>query len=370
MNLKNITYKISNFLWLILITLFGIFLTMNSDISINSVKTSGMLCIDTLIPSLFPFIFFSSFMINSGIFYIIGKFLHIFSYIFFLPKEAISVVILSMVGGFPVGAKGIKDLFDKKVINNEQAERMLMFCVNSGPSFILGVIGTSLIKNINQSIIILISQILSSIFIGIFLGLYSRNKYKNIYTNKHKSNNILIGDALVLSCESSCMSMLNMCALVVIFSVFFSFMEKINILHFLEYLIIKLNLGEPFSKCFPLIILEVTNACMSISKFGNNPVLFSFATSWAGLCVHSQIFSIIRGIKIKYSKFLMFRMINSCFSSFITFLILKCSCMQINNNVEISKSSHIWGSVSLVAFCIYFLIDLNFLGKENKNKIN
>ena len=360
MNLKNITYKISLFFWLIIIILFGIFLTKNSNISINSVKESGRLCVDTLIPSLFPFIFFSSFMINSGIFYLIGKFLNIFSYIFFLPKEAISVIILSMVGGFPVGAKGVKDLFDKKVINNEQAERMLMFCVNSGPSFILGVIGTSLIKNINQSIIILTSQILSSIFVGIFLGVYSRNKYKDTYVSKNKSYKIFIGDALVSSCESSCIAMLNMCALVIIFGVFFSFMEKLNILHFLEYLIIKLNLGESLSKCFPLIVLEVTNACVSISKYKNNLVLFSFATSWAGLCVHSQIFSIIRGIKIKYSKFLLFRVINSCFSSFITFLILKFRHIQINNNIEVSKSSHIWGSLSLVAFCIYFLIDLNF----------
>ena len=368
MSLKNITNKISIYFFMFLFILFGIFLTKNSDISINSVKQSGLICIDTLIPSLFPFIFFSSFMINSGIFYIIGKFLSIFSYVFFLPKEAISVVILSMVGGFPVGAKGIKDLFDKKVIDNEQAERMLMFCVNSGPSFILGVIGTSLIKNINQSTIILISQILSSLFIGFLLGLYSRNKHKNMYISKYKSNNIFIGEALVSSCESSCMAMLNMCTLVIIFSVFFSFIEKINILSFLEYLMAQFNLKESFSKCFPLIILEVTNACVSISKQGNNLLLFSFATSWAGLCVHAQIFSIIRGIKIKYSKFLLFRVINSCFSSLLTFLISKFSYIQLNSNIEISKSSHIWGSLSLIAFCIYFLIDLNFSGKKT-NKI-
>ena len=365
MNFKIIANKISIYIYLIATILFGFFLATNSKISINSVKEAGSICTETLIPSLFPFIFFSSFMINSGIFYLIGKILSPFSYIFFLPKEAISVVLLSVVGGFPVGAKGIKDLFDKKVIDNEQAERMLMFCVNSGPSFILGVIGASLIKNIRQSIIILISQIISSTLIGIFLGIRSRNKYKKIYINKCKNIKISIGDALVSSCESSCMSTLNMCALVIIFNIFFSFLKKINILYFLENLIIKLKLGEELSKCFPIIIFEVTNSCVSISKLGNNLILFTFATSWAGLSVHSQIFSIINGIKVKYSKFLLFRILNSCISSLVTFSILKFKNIQVNNNIEISKSSHFWGSLSLVIFCIYFLIDLNFFKKKN-----
>ena len=206
-------------LTLIFIIFFGIFLVRRPDLSFLGVKEGFEICFGTLVPSLFPFIFFASLMINSGAANIFGKiFAFISKKIFFLPPEALPVIFLSMIGGFPVGAKGISELFEKKIINSKQAERMLKFCVNAGPAFILGVIGNTLIKNLKIAGIILFSQIISSLTIAIILAFLEKKqenqKFDNIahensdifqktkvFNSNFKPKKISFAEALINSCE-------------------------------------------------------------------------------------------------------------------------------------------------------------------------
>lgn len=360
LSLKKGAYLICSFF----VLLFGFFLSKYPEASFSAVKGGVKICTELLIPSLFPFIFFSSLMINSGVYKLIGEIFSPLSNIFFIPKDAISVFLLSMVGGYPIGAKGIKDLFDKQIINSEQAERMLMFCVNSGPSFVLGIIGTSLLKNSEISFAILKSQILSSCVIAILLGILSRIKYKKIYNRKNETFNTPFGDTLINSCESSCCSILSICTLIIIFNIFFLFLNQVRIIKLIKGMMINLNFPHSISNCLPYMIFEVTKACIEISKNGNSPLLFTLATSWGGLCVHMQVFSIIKGIKIKYSKFLIYRLINSFLSCFFVNIFLNLKKFHIPN-IDIPYRSNTIGSLILILFCVYFLVDINLF--KNKN---
>ncbi len=363
LNFKKSSYLICS----LFLLLFGFFLSKYPEISINGVKEGIKICIELLVPSLFPFIFFSSLMINSGVYKLIGIIFSPLSSIFFIPKGAISVFLLSMVGGYPVGAKGIKDLFDKKIINSEQAERMLMFCVNSGPSFVLGVIGTSLLKNSKASFAILKSQILSSCMIAILLGILSRRKYRKLYNANNQLSNISFETALINSCESSCYSILNICTLVIIFNIFFLFLSQIQVIELMKKTMINLNFPHPISNCIPYMILEVTRSCIEISKNGNNPFLLSIATSWGGLCVHMQVFSIIKGMKIRYSRFLICRLVNSFLSCFFTKIFLNYKTICSVGNIKILHNSNATGSLTLILFCVYFLVDIGFSKNKQKN---
>lgn len=358
------------FLTFAFIIFFGIFLVQNPDLSIIGVKSGINMCLNVIVPSLFPFIFFSSLMINSGIFNTLGKiFSPISKYLFSLPPPSSSVILLSLIGGFPVGAKGIKDLFEKDEINSEQAERMLMFCVNAGPAFILGVIGNSLIKNMNIANIILISQIVSSLIIATFLGFLSRKKNNNINFNLTQNKKINFAECIINSCESSSMSMIYMCTLIIIFNIFSYFLDNLQITSHFSKILLGFGFSNEISICFPQMIFEVTKACQLISNNGAFPYLLSFATSWGGLCVHFQIFSVIKNLKINYLKFFLFRLLNACLSSCITFILVRLQNLKFDiKTIEIPQTStHILGSISLICCCVVFLLDLNLNKKFQKN---
>ena len=114
----------------------------------NGASNGISYCLYTLVPSLFPFMVLSSFIIHSGISKFIGKLLQpVIQFLFYLPGSAGSVIIMSMIGGYPVGARGCMSLLEQGAITQKQAQRMLYFCVNAGPAFIISVVGSTLLQN-------------------------------------------------------------------------------------------------------------------------------------------------------------------------------------------------------------------------------
>ena len=54
---------------------------------------------------------------------------------------------MSILSGYPIGAKIIHDLYSKDLITEEDAKRMSIFSTTSGPIFIIGAIGVGMLKN-------------------------------------------------------------------------------------------------------------------------------------------------------------------------------------------------------------------------------
>ena len=77
----------------------------------NGVNEGINICFYTIIPSLFPFLTLSTYIVKSNI---LSPFYKLFSFpvkLFFKqPPAAISVIIMSMIGGFPVVIKMTNDL--------------------------------------------------------------------------------------------------------------------------------------------------------------------------------------------------------------------------------------------------------------------
>ena len=364
----NLIYSkfLSSFITSIFIISLGIFLVLCPKESYFGVKEGINMCLNILIPSLFPFIFFSSLIVNSGVSKIIGNwFCFVSKHLFFLPSESFSVIILSLIGGFPVGAKGIVDLFEKNIIDSKQAERMLGFCVNAGPAFILGVIGNSLIHNMYIANIILISQIISSLLIATISGILSRKSEKTSFYTKKENNKISFICALIDSCESSSRAIIDMCVLIIFFNVLSIFLDKLQIISIFTIILSKFGFSQEISKCFPQIIMEVTKSCKMVSQNGIFPCLLSFATSWGGFCVHFQVFSIVKKIKINYLRFFAFRILNAFLSSFLVFIITKLENVKLYmRTIEIPQTStHILGSIAVICCCLIFLLDINLKNK-------
>lgn len=342
-------------------------------ISALGVKIGLNFCSNTLIPSLFPFMVLSSFIVKSGIAENIGCLLEpITKFIFKLPGCTATTILMGLIGGYPSGAIGVNELYQQKKISRKQAEQMLCFTVGAGPAFVFGAVCSQLSHNYLIGIIIFSSQILSSLILGIFIGLYSHNNVDNLksqitFTNKSFSC------ALVESCLESAKSMFNMCAFVILFSALLNIIKEssaINtILNFLSYF----NINPQIQKCIFPIILEVTNGCMAIINNYAPTELISFMLGWAGICVHLQIFSITQSINFSKLKFILFRFLHAVLSTIIShFLFItlgtKTSIATIKLILSSEKSDCYFskGSIALILLCIYFLFTITPKKLERK----
>lgn len=102
-----------------------------------------VLCLRTVIPSLFPMFVLSGLMVSaltgSG-----HRALSALEDLLGLPKGGGSLFLLGAVSGFPVGAQCIVQAMDAGSLSKYDGERMLGFCNNCSPAFLFGILGSVL----------------------------------------------------------------------------------------------------------------------------------------------------------------------------------------------------------------------------------
>lgn len=314
----------------------------------NGATNAVFLCIQVLIPSLFPFMVLSGFMVSSGISSKIPKFFtKPVSVLYDLPRECTSVILLSLIGGYPVGASGIKALYCKKAISEMQAQRMAMFCVASGPGFLVTYLGTVMLSNTKVGYILLISQTISVLM----LGLVARFVINNGSSEKEEAEShspMSIGEALTEAVSTGIKSCVGMCSLVVLFGVL------------CEVFIFIFENGPKIKSLVALI--EITNGTKILAE-GYPVVIISFACGFGGLCVHFQIFQQLKGICIPKGKFYFFRIMQGFLCSSITYILTKIypQSAETFSSIESARptlSNSLTGCVMLMLSSVLFLISL------------
>lgn len=338
-----------------------------SSFAAEGIKQGMEYSVNLLVPSLFPFMVISSFTMRSGAAEIIGKFFApVTKYIFRLPPVCSSAIILGLTGGFPVGAKCTAVLYNNKKINAAQAERMMYFCVCSGAAFLVTAIGTIMLKNAVCGVILYFSQIVSCLMIGVISGFFDKKNAKNIdktENTKNTENSENFISAFINSCSDGAVSIINMTALVMIFSMFINILKVTGIF-------------DIFPDTIIFSVLEVTSACKVIFEKGFPLWTFSAAAGFGGLCVHLQIFNILKDVPINRKKFMFFRFVNSVLSGVITFMICRIYnpsvnvsnvfMVSTNQQVKISSGTAA-GTAAIIIMSAVFVLTLK---SNNRNKIN
>jgi sporulation integral membrane protein YlbJ len=298
--------NIRKYFFAILFLIFLISLICFSNSNMQAAKNGLILWAESVVPSLFPFFVASDLLCKTNLIPLAGKYLgKIMKPIFNEPGESAIAVIVGTISGYPVGAKVVCKLVRENKISKEEAERLLAFCNNSGPLFILGTVGISLFGNKTVGYILLITHILASLSVGIIYKFWSPSTYtkrkqltKNISNNSNKkdfsnitisnnankkvnsnittsnnankkvNSNITIsnlGEAIGNSITSSISSIMLVGGFIVIFSVILSIIDNYNLFAFLQPIEQKLNLPQNLLKAFSSGLLELTNGLKEIS---------------------------------------------------------------------------------------------------------
>lgn len=326
-----------------LLCLVSIILIFIKPKEINSSVRSGItLCGEIIIPSLFPFTIVSIFMFKSGIISNICKIISpITKVLFKLDETTFGVYLLSLIAGYPVGAKLINELHKNKIISSKKAENMLYYCVNGGPAFIVIAVGLGLLNNKQIGLILLFSHILSSLIICFIIARFENFEDSN-HNNIKKTNLI---SAFVESTADATTSMFSICSWVILFSVVSVVIE----------LLVKNQEINTILSC----LFEVTTGINKLSKIGTVSAI-SLTLGLSGICVHMQVISSIKNIRISYLPFFIVKFINGILSSIITSITLRLCPVTVATFSSFSKNDLKINSGSFPLFFALMLTSISF----------
>lgn len=360
-------------LTLIFICILMFFPSLCSD----GVKTGIDCCMEMLIPSLFPFMVLSSFFMRSGASGLAGRIIGApICAVSYLPRCCAAAILLSFTGGFPVGAKCISILYEQGSISRREAERMSLYCVCSGPAFLITAIGAMMLHNTAAGVILYASQLISGIVICAAAGIAARLKKESVSSEKQSNKQSgSPSDSFVEAVADGTNAAIAMCALVLVFSVITSVLSGTGAADTVSAILHSAGMPSYLSDSLLPIILEVSTGCQRVMSGGAPLWVFSAAVGFGGLCVHFQIFSFLAKVRISKLKYLLFRVINAVLSSVATATICfffneSVPSMALPSGYEFEPTRYsITGGIALVAACVLFALTmLNFSRKYDRIK--
>ena len=109
-------------------------LIIDNRFAITTVAEGVQMCIQSVVPALFPFLVLAS-MLSSSLHGLPKPLLRLFR----VSPAGGSVLITGLLGGYPIGAKALSDAYTQGRISRAEAQRLLPICNQCGPAFLFGM---------------------------------------------------------------------------------------------------------------------------------------------------------------------------------------------------------------------------------------
>lgn len=340
-------------IFFILISLVGL-IAFPKEIG-NGVKSGLLLLGDSIIPALFPFMVFASYIAFSPYSDRISMLLKKPAQkLFSTNGNGLTAVILGILGGYPIGAKTVAEYYQQGLLSANEAHRIIPWCVNPSPAFVITATGTFLLRNTKSGAIIYISVILASLTIGVF------NRFIKIDCEKNEKTNIsplMQKDVFINSVASASKAMLAICGWVLTFSALCAGFDCLTDNEHLSLLIKS--------------IAEVTNGCRLAAEEGLSLPLICAITSFGGFAVIFQVSPYLQICSYNLRVFICWRLLSAALSAFYCSLFIRLfpdaqSVYQVISVADKSftVSHSISAAVILLITCVVLILEV-----DNKRKV-
>ena len=255
------------------------------------------LCGNVIIPSLFPFFVLSSLVVELGLSRYLGRlFQPVMAPLFRVNGACASAVALGFVGGYPVGARTAISLYQSSQCSKTEAERLLAFCNNSGPAFILGVVGAGVFGSGTIGLLLYLVHVSASLLVGLLFRFYRpeegprRGRFQGA-----QFQTASFPVAFTHSVTGALSSTLNICAFILFFTVTIRMLSLAGVLTglagLLSALFGPLGFSQSWAQRLLTGVLEVSSGVSSLTdgSLSGRLSMAAFMLGWAGLSVHCQV---------------------------------------------------------------------------------
>ncbi len=311
--LKSKSKTLFTILLLLAVTVFII----NPDSCMNSCLNGLKIWLINVVPALFPFFILTRIItaLNQTSIPLLDK----FTYKFFRANNSGLTYCLSLLSGYPVGAKMISNYYEMGAIDKSTATKMFSFCSTSGPMFIVGTIGIGVFRSAKIGYILLIGHI-----IGSFLnGLLYRGKHTTLNTNQPQVTKTTVNDIMY----DSIVSILQVGGYIVFASVTIELLKITNILPSLA-TIISNFLYCDYSAVYALLcgIIEITNGLIGLGSCNisiyTKIIISAILIAFSGICIMLQSTAFLNKIGISKRTMIIQKITQALFTGLATVTIV------------------------------------------------
>ena len=260
------------------------------------------LCLKTVIPSLFPFFILSGILTGS----LLGVELSVLRPVgraLGMPKGTETLLVSGFLGGYPVGAKALRDAWSEGKITKADAERLLSFCNNAGSAFLFGMAGP-MFSTPEAAWVLWGIHIVSALAAGWLL-----RQEPDGGSTSHSRQDISIPQAMT----NATLACAQVCGWVIAFRILCCFLERWA-----------LWLLPVWARVAVTGLLELANGCLDLKAVASEPVRFLLCSgmlSLGGLSILMQTVSVTQRLGLKF--YLQGKLLQTLFSLLLAMMYLK-----------------------------------------------
>ena len=284
-------------------------------------------CAETIVPSLFPFFILSGLVSRLGLPAFLGNlFSGCANRLFGVSGAGMTALFMGLTGGYPMGAGYIAELVRQGEIDLDESEKLLAFCNNSGPAFMIGAVGCGVFGSVKIGVCLYIVHILSAVSVGLLL----RGKKGNFSFPEERKpvalhTELSFPAAFTEAVRTAVSSIINVCGFAVFFTVAVKLAENAPFIRFFLDHLAKISALDPaclrtlFSGFFELgcSISEMS----ALSPAPSNLALVSFILGWGGLSVHLQTRALLSDTEIKGALHTAGHLMSASLGSVLSYLL-------------------------------------------------
>ena len=266
--------------------------------AINGAKDGLALCFNVIVPSLFPFFVLSSLVVDLGLAAYLGRAMEgLMRPLFRVSGSCAAAVALGFIGGYPVGARTALQLYEQGLCSKTEAERLLAFCNNSGPAFILGVVGAGVFGDSRVGLLLYLTHALASLLVGLLFRFYGGWEHRRACAPRPKPiQTVTLPAAFTGAVSRALQSTLNICAFVVFFAVVLRLLSAYGALSGAAALLSLAGFEGEWARRLVAGLLELSSGVASLqggAGLAGRVSMAAFMLGWAGLSVHCQVLSFL-----------------------------------------------------------------------------
>ncbi|MFD1952842.1 sporulation integral membrane protein YlbJ [Paenibacillus thailandensis] len=304
-----------------------------------------------LFPALFPFFVISEIMLGFGVVHFFGKLLDpLMRPLFRLPGIGGFVVAMGYVSGYPVGARLTAQLWEQKLVNRAEGERLVAFTTTSDPIFLIGAVSVGFFHNAALAPLLAAAHYGGALVIGLLMRFHDRHapltgsaaaahpsagrrsRLHEALREMHFArleDGRPFGKLLQDAVQSALRLMVVVGGLVVFFSALMELLTHAGIVAALSEGMRLLFgwAGLPVRLADAIIFggFEVTLGSRAAGEAGtglmHQAAAAAWVLSWAGLSVHAQVASLLSRTDLRYKPLLLARLAHSFIAAALVYLL-------------------------------------------------
>ncbi len=297
--------------------------------AIAGAKHGLTLCFNVIVPSLFPFFVLASLVVDLGLAAYLGRALEgLMRPLFRVSGSCAAAVALGFIGGYPVGARTALQLYQQGLCTKTEAERLLAFCNNSGPAFILGVVGAGVFGDGRIGLLLYFTHALASLLVGLLFRFYGGKELrgKASHSQPKPIGTVTLPAAFTGAVTRSLQSTLSICAFVIFFAVVLQLLSAYGILSALAELLSLLGFQPEWAQRLVAGLLELSSGVSSLSGgagLAGRASMAAFMLGWAGISVHCQVLSFLVDSGLSARTYLAGKLCHGLTAAGLTWLVTR-----------------------------------------------